>query len=266
MISPKKSLGQNFLIDNNIINKIINSASLEGKHILEIGPGTGSLTTEILKKNPKQLILIEKDKHLCELLEEKFKKDKRIVIYNKDILLLDVEKIMNKNTIIFGNLPYNISTQILVKLIKLNKWPPKYSCLILMFQKEVAQRINAGCNSREYGRISIITQYRLEILNHFIVSKNCFSPKPKVESSVLVFKPILKPSVEIKDLKNLEKITQVFFSNRRKMINKGLIKLFGENEIISKKLELNLSKRPSEIKKELYYEITKYFETTIDFL
>ncbi len=266
MISAKKSLGQNFLIDNNIINKIINITNIEGKYVLEIGPGTGNLTTEILKKNPFKLILIEKDKKLCHLLEEKFKKDERVVIYNKDILLLDVEKVINKNTIIFGNLPYNISTQILVKLIKLDKWPPKYDCLILMFQKEVAQRINAKCNTKEYGRISIIAQFRLKIVNHFIVSKNCFLPKPKVESSVLVFKPIFKPSIEIKDLRYLEQITQIFFSNRRKMINKALKKLFGKNENISRNLELDLSKRPGEIEKELYYKITKYFESSNNFI
>ena len=262
MIIPKKSLGQNFLIDSNVIGKLINSIDINRKNVLEIGPGSGNLTVEILKNNPKNLILIEKDKHLSNFLKEKFNHDKRVEVYNADILSLNVEKFFKKNTIVFGNLPYNISSQILVKLIKLKKWPPKYDYLVLMFQKEVAERINAKYNTKKYGRISVISQLRLEILKHFSVSRNCFFPKPKIESSVLVFKPIRKPIINIKNIEDLEKITQVFFSNRRKMINKAMNKLFGKNETVSKSLKLDLNNRPAEIKKELYYKIAKYLDTS----
>ena len=131
MIKPKKSLGQNFLIDNNIIKKIILSIDIKNNNILEIGPGTGSLTKEIVKNNPKKLILIEKDFHLFERIKKTYQFNKNVKVYNDDVLDIDIEKIVKKNTIIFGNLPYNISTQILVKLIKFKKWPPVYNKLIL---------------------------------------------------------------------------------------------------------------------------------------
>ena len=136
----KKSLGQNFLIDKNIIKKIIKSVDIVNKNILEIGPGRGELTTVILENNPKSLILVEKDTQLSEELNIKFGSDKRVKIFNKDILKFDIEKISLKNFVVFGNLPYNISSQILVKFIKNKKWPG-YSDLIFMFQKELAQKI-----------------------------------------------------------------------------------------------------------------------------
>ena len=121
---PKKSLGQNFLIDKNIIRKIINLVKVNNKNIIEIGPGKGALTDEILKKKPKSLIIIEKDYQLAKSLQNKYLKNKKIIIFNEDILKFDLEKVTRKNTIIFGNLPYNISSQILVKIIKFKKWPP----------------------------------------------------------------------------------------------------------------------------------------------
>jgi 16S rRNA (adenine1518-N6/adenine1519-N6)-dimethyltransferase len=148
MIKAKKSLGQNFLVDNNIINKIINTADIYNKNILEIGPGTGNLTLKILEEKPKSLILIEKDYVLSNNLREKFKHFKNIKVFNEDILKFDIEKKIKKNSVIIGNLPYNISSQILVKLIKFKKWPPNYEKLILMFQKEVADKIMAKSESK----------------------------------------------------------------------------------------------------------------------
>ena len=115
---PKKSLGQNFLVDRNIIKKIVTTTQLENKNVFEIGPGRGALTEEILKKNPKSLFLIEKDFELAQLLKEKYNLNKNIKIYNNDILKIDFEKILLQNSIIFGNLPYNISSQILVKILR----------------------------------------------------------------------------------------------------------------------------------------------------
>ena len=133
----KKSLGQNFLVDKNIIRKIINITSIKNKNIVEIGPGYGSLTDEILKKKPKLISIIEKDFFLYNQLKSKYSNIKNIKIYNADILDFDLEKIVKNNSIIFGNLPYNISSQILVKIIKFKKWPPKFDNLIFMFQKGV---------------------------------------------------------------------------------------------------------------------------------
>ena len=120
----KKSLGQNFLIDNNIIRKIIDQVKIKDKMIIEIGPGRGALTDEILKRKPKLLSVIEKDKNLADKLRIKYKDNKNIKIYSSDILDFDLENIIVKNSIIFGNLPYNISSQILARMVKFKKWPP----------------------------------------------------------------------------------------------------------------------------------------------
>lgn len=262
-IKPKKSLGQNFLYDKNIINKIISQEKIKNYNIIEIGPGTGNLTHEIVKHNPKSLTLIEKDERMCEILNKKLILKKKIRIINKDILSFNLEKILKKNTIIFGNLPYNISTQILVKLIKFNQWPPSYRKLIFMFQKEVAEKILAKSNTSKYGRITIISNWRLKVLNHFNISRNCFFPKPKVDSTLIVFEPIINKYYKIKDISNLEKITQIFFSNKRKMINKSFKKLFGKSEIHKKKLKTNLTYRPSILKEEDYFKIAEYYEKNI---
>ena len=123
MVNPKKSLGQNFLIDKNICKKICQMATISKKNIIEIGAGTGNLSEHILQKNPNSLTLIEKDKNLCKILREKFLKNRRVNVINYDVLKFNLEKITLKNTIILGNLPYNISTQILLKTISFQRWP-----------------------------------------------------------------------------------------------------------------------------------------------
>ena len=257
----KKSLGQNFLIDTNIIKKIINLATVFDKNILEIGPGKGALTNEILKNKPKSLILIEKDALIYKELKLKFINHKNVEIYNADFLKFNIEKKLKKNTIIFGNLPYNISSQILVKIIKFKAWPPKYNSVIFMFQKEMAERIIGTYKTSKYGRLSILRNYRLDILEKFNVSSNCFFPKPKVISSVLHFKPKKKNLPNIKNIENLEKITNIFFSNKRKMINKNIKKILTLNKIKDiKDLKVNL--RPSDIKPAIYYKITELYEKT----
>ncbi len=208
---PKKSLGQNFLVDKNIIKKIINLMSIFNRNILEIGPGRGALTDEILKKNPKSLVLIEKDYLMAKDLRKKYKNENKIKIFNQDILNFEIEKKIEKNTIIFGNLPYNISSQILVKVIKFKSWPPNFTDIVFMFQKEMADRIVGKFNTAKYGRLSILSNYRLNIHKKFDVSANCFFPKPKVTSSVIYFKPKKNSFYNIKNLDNLEKITSIFF-------------------------------------------------------
>ena len=252
MLHPKKSLGQNFLIDKNIINKITSLKNIKNRNILEIGPGRGALTEKILEKNPKSLILIEKDYKLYEVLKKKYKNNNKVTLFNSDILKIDLEKIIDIKSIVFGNLPYNISSQILVKLIKFKNWPPKFTDLIFMFQKEVAEKIIG----KSFGRLTVITNYRLKLSNKFNVSPNCFYPKPKITSSVLHLTPIKKEINKIKNLDNLEMITNIFFSNRRKMIKKNYKKILGKKEIKN----LNLKLRPSDLKSEIYYKITELYE------
>ena len=256
--TPKKSLGQNFLIDQNIINKIINIAEINNKTILEIGPGYGSLTKKILAQNPKKIYAIEKDKNLSMYLENFFINFKKIKIINEDVLDIINNENFGNNLIIFGNLPYNISTQIVVSLIRTKKWPPWYNNLIFMFQKEVAERITAKDGSKNFGRLSIICNWRLDIKKHFNVSKNCFVPKPKIDSTILSFQP-KRVKYNLKKPENLEMITRVLFSHRRKKIKKNFIKLFG-NKSFADELSLNLDKRPEQLSSEMYYKITMKYE------
>ena len=255
MFYSKKSLGQNFLTDRNIIKKIINLKNIENKNIVEIGPGNGAITDEILKFNPSSLIVIEKDNFLLKKLKAKYNKIKSIKFYNDDVLKVDLEKIIKKDSIIFGNLPYNISSQILVRLIKFKRWPPKYSDLIFMFQKEVAEKILG----KTYGRLSIIANYRLKSLSKFDVSANCFFPKPKVISTVIHLVPLKKINFSINNIENLEFITNKFFSNKRKKINKKIKEIFNPKQI-KKFKDLNLNDRPSDLKKEFYYQAVEIYE------
>ena len=259
MINAKKSLGQNFLTDKNIINKILNLVDIKNKNVIEIGPGKGALTNEILKRDPKRLLLIEKDDKISQELNQIYSNVKNVKIYNKDILKFNLEKIVNKDSAIFGNLPYNISSQILVGILKFKKWPPNFNDLVLMFQKELGEKILGGFETKNYGRLSILSNYKLNILKKFLVSNNCFSPKPKITSMVIHFQPKKGFLYKIKDLNNLEKITNILFSNKRKMINKNIRKILNEKEIKSLKA-LRLDIRPGEIKPEIYYKITEIFE------
>jgi len=259
--TAKKSLGQNFLMDQNIINKIIKIGKIaENKTVLEIGSGYGNLTRKIANMKPKKILAIEKDKKLALFLKNIFKDFKNIKIINNDIFNIIENKNLEQNTIVFGNLPYNISTQILASLILLEKWPPWYEILIFMFQKEVADRILAKKNVKDFGRLSILCNWRLDIKKHFDVSKNCFSPKPKINSTVLSFIPKKNNIFNIKNPKHLETVTRVLFSGRRKMINKNFAKLFGHNKSVAKDLNLNLNQRPEELSNEMFYRITMKYE------
>ena len=157
----KKSLGQNFLKDKNIIKKITSLVNFKDRNVIEIGPGEGALTNEILAKDPKSLLTIEKDDVLSKKLEEDNKNNKIYKNLNCDILKLDLDKLNFDNTIIIGNLPYNISSQVLVKILRIKKWPPKYSDVIFMFQKELGEKILGKFLTYNYGRISILTNHKL---------------------------------------------------------------------------------------------------------
>ena len=254
-VKAKKSLGQNFLIDKNILKKIVEVGNINSNDkVLEIGPGTGNLTEYIVKANPKTIIVVEKDFNLTKLLKNKFKK--KVKIINDDILKLS-EDFYDEKFIIYGNLPYNISTQILAfwclsKKIKVKK-------LILMFQKEVADRIVAKVNTKNYSRITILSNWKFYIKKLFDINPECFSPRPKIKSSLLEFTP-KKNIVDIKYPKNIEKITNIFFSQRRKMVKKNFMKLFKNFNEVSKLLNIRLTDRPQNIPIEKFLEIIKIFE------
>ena len=257
MIKAKKSLGQNFLIDKNILEKISNTTEIKDKNILEVGPGTGNLTSTILKKKPKKLIVIEKDNFLAKNLKEIFNEE--LIIINDDVLNIDENLISKEVVSVFGNLPYNISTEILSKWIINLKNKFWFDCLILMFQKEVANRIIAKCNTSNYGRLSIICNWKLNIKKICDIKPESFSPKPKIDSSLLYFYP-KKNFAKINNPKNLEKVTRIFFNQRRKMIKKPFNQLFNGNEKIIEKLKINLNLRPQNLDFETYYKLVNEYE------
>ena len=226
MLIPKKSLGQNFLIDKNICKKIINLSNIKGKNIIEIGPGTGQLTQEIIKINPKKLILIEKDNNLINLLKTKYEHYKNIEFINEDALNYDYSKI--PNAIIYSNLPYNVSTKIIFKLllkfINIDE-------MIFMVQKEVAEKF-------DYNRTKKINKNNFFIFNScfyknlFNISNNVFYPKPKIQSSVITLKP---KNLKGLDLNKLKIFTNKAFKNKRKKL-KNNISFDFENEKIKRLL------------------------------
>ena len=256
-IYPKKSLGQNFLVDRNILEKIVGVTDIHNKTILEVGPGTGNLTSYILKNNPKKIFVIEKDNDLAKSLEENFKD--QLIIINDDILNINENLLSNDKITVFGNLPYNISSEILSRWIINLKDDFWFDHLILMFQKEVADRIIAKFNTSAYGRLSILSNWKLNVKKICDIKPESFSPRPKIDSSLLYFSP-KKDFYKIKDPKNLEKITRIFFNHRRKMIKKPFNQLFNGDQEILNKLKIDLNLRPQNLDFKTFYQLTNEYE------
>ena len=257
-IKPKKSLGQNFLIDRNVLEQIVDTVEITNKEILEIGPGSGNLTTFILKKNPKKIYVIEKDDELALSLKDKFTDE--INIINNDVLQISEDKISSEKLTVFGNLPYNISTEILSKwIININEnfW---FENLVLMFQKEVAERIIAEFNTSKYGRLSILSNWKLNIKKIMDIKPQSFSPRPKIDSSLLLFTP-KENFFKLNDAKNLEMITRVFFSQRRKMLKKPFNQVFNDAKKVAEKFDISLNLRPQNLEPEIYFKLVKEYES-----
>ena len=257
MIKAKKSLGQNFLVDRNILEKIVSVTQITDKTILEVGPGTGNLTSFILKKKPRKIFVVEKDEDLANHLEETFKN--QLTIINDDILKINESSLFESKVTVFGNLPYNISTEILSKWITNSSKDLWFNNLILMFQKEVADRIIAKFDTSNYGRLSIISNWKLNVEKICDIKPSCFSPRPKIDSSLLFFSP-KKDFFKIKNPKNLEKVTRIFFNHRRKMIKKPFNQLFNGNEKVLDELNINLNLRPQNLDFNTYYKLTEAYE------
>ena len=204
------------------------------------------------------MYLIEKDNELSNLLNEKF--NKQITLFNDDILKFN-EQLLSKNKItVFGNLPYNISTEILCKwILNLTSEFCWFNELILMFQKEVADRIIAKFNTSTYGRLAILTNWRLDVKKICDIGPECFSPRPKIDSSLLYFVP-KNNFVKIKNPKNIEKISRVFFMHRRKMLKKPFNQLFNGDQKILDKLKIELNLRPQNLDFNTYYQLTCEYE------
>tara|TARA_B100001250_G_C19569518_1_gene687015 strand:- start:75 stop:830 length:756 start_codon:yes stop_codon:yes gene_type:complete len=248
-MKAKKSLGQNFIHDENFLFKL-NSVIKTGSetNIIEIGPGKGALTRHLLKKKAKKIIVIEKDPDLIEYLEQYKKK---IYIINADALKFDLHSLnIEKESIIVGNLPFNISSQLLIKWAKFKNWPPFYKKMYLMFQKELGERILAKENTKSYGRISVLSQSRFSIKKLLIAPSGIFTPRPKVDGIVLEFTPIKK--YKNINIDKLETILRKAFIHRRKKIKSSL----KEYRTILEINNFNLDLRAENLTTEDYYRLS----------
>lgn len=254
---PKKKFGQNFLICNDASKKISNILNITNNNVLEVGPGNLALTNFIINNNPKKFIALEIDQQLVENIIHKNVKIKNFII-NKDALKFNEHLYFNKeNFYILSNLPFNISSKLLIKWIKIQL---KYNCIngmVLMFQKELADRIVAFHNNKKYGRLSILAQSVFEVNKELLINKDKFNPKPKVDAIVLKFLPIKKKNVDLITFDKLEKITNFFFNSRRKKNITKIKKMFKPSDIKKNKLEFFFDLRPENIPKEIYYKMTR---------
>lgn len=216
-LSPNKKLGQNFLVDENVVRKIILFSQVEGKEVVEIGAGPGTLTV-YLAKTAQKVFAVEIDKKILNVLKEVCQAISNVQIVNSDFLELNVKDLTNGNKVyIVGNLPYYVTSQILFKLFEERECIEKFT---IMVQKEVAQRLLAKPGTKEYGNLTVAMNFYCEIEDYFYVSKNVFYPKPEVDSAVLRARfKIEKPNV---DEKKFFKIVHACFSTRRKTILNAL--------------------------------------------
>ena len=222
-VFAKRSLGQNFITNNNFLlqmNKYIVSTYQD--ILIEIGPGKGALTKYLSSKNFKKLYLIEKDDFLADHLKKRYENLTKIEIIHDDALTFDYSCFDNKKgkIVIYGNLPFNISTKLLSIWLNAAKWPSFFDKMILMFQKEVAERILASHNSKKYGRLSVLVQSRCRVKKLINAPSSIFSPKPRVDGVVIQFEPI--KDYKTINFNNLEQLLEEAFSSRRKKIRNTL--------------------------------------------
>lgn len=252
-ISPRKALSQNFLIDGNIIRKIVASANVTtGDLVLEIGPGPGSLTEALLEKGAK-VIAVEKDPLLAEALKRLQTAGRNLEVHTADILTFPIEKhVKDQKLKVIANLPYNITTPIIAKLIPQIKY---FSSLTLMVQDEVARRFTAKPNTPEYGSFTVFLNFFTNPSYAFGVSKNCFYPVPRVESAIVNLE--LKKPAEVLNEEFFFKMTRRAFEQRRKMLKVSLKELYGSEIVIDalNALHLNPLARPQELSLEQFIQL-----------
>ena len=252
-IFAKKSLGQNFIHNKSFLEKLSEMIISDyNTDIIEIGPGTGALTENLKRKKLNNLILIEKDFELAQMLKTKYELEKNIKVYNNDALNLNLSELSkSENIIIVGNLPFNVSSQLLINWISYAKWPPFYSKMYLMFQKELGKRITSQNNNKNYGKLSVLAQSRCEIKEIIEAPSHIFYPKPKVDGIVLEFTPI-DTFVDV-DIEKLKNILKAAFENRRKKIKNSLsdYSLYFDNWEVEKDL------RPENLEVKKYCSLAK---------
>lgn len=229
-LAAKKSLGQNFLFDLNLTRRIARAAApTDGQTIVEIGPGPGGLTRALLMEGASRIIAVERDERaLAALAEIEAAYPGKLTVMSGDAMAVDWPKLVRGPAKVVANLPYNIGTPLLTGWLTEGDWPPWYSSLTLMFQKEVAERIAAKPGSEHFGRLSVLCQWRCSVHKLFDVHRSAFTPPPKVTSSIVQFLP-KQPDVAC-DVKVLERVTAAAFGQRRKMLRQSLKEVFASPE------------------------------------
>ena len=248
-LSAQKSLGQNFLFDLNLTRRIARAAlPMAGFTIVEIGPGPGGLTRALLAEGAEKVIAVERDRRaLPALAEIAVRYPGRLEVIEGDALAIDFAARIKGPAKIVANLPYNIATPLLIGWLSIEPWPPWFSSLTLMFQKEVAMRIAAAPGSDAYGRLSVISQWRCEAKKLFDVNRSAFTPPPKITSSIVQLVPRAKcdPPCE---LAKLERVTAAGFGQRRKMLRQSLKAVFEKPEDVLLPLGLAPTSRAEELR------------------
>lgn len=249
---PKKKFGQNFLKNKDLLKKISELKDFENKLVLEIGPGKGALTEYLLKKQPKKLIAIEKDEELKPFLlkiQKKYLENFEIIF--QDALRYEYSKFEGKKIFLVANLPYHIATTLVIKWLK---YIENFESIIIMVQREVAERLSAKVSTKFYGRTSILVQLHSDVKKIFDVSPENFHPKPKVNSSVIELSP--KSNLNF-NYEKVDKLLKICFAQRRKKLKNNLNKINYSNleKIIESGIDLNL--RPQDISIENYVMMSK---------
>ncbi len=244
-LAARKGLGQHFLLDRNLTDRIARAAGdLTGRTVLEIGPGPGGLTRSLLMTHAVDVVAVERDRRCIEALRElggAF--PGRLRVIEADALEVDEASLLSGPAVLVANLPYNISTALLVKWLKT---PDRFAAYVLMFQKEVADRIVAGPGTKAYGRLSVMAQWACHVETLFDVNRSAFTPPPKVTSTVLRLTPRDRPLAPA-DRGKLESVTATVFGQRRKMLRGSLKGLFADPEVVLGKLGISPTARPEEL-------------------
>jgi 16S rRNA (adenine1518-N6/adenine1519-N6)-dimethyltransferase len=248
-LSARRSLGQNFLLDFNLTRRIARAAGpLDQATIVEVGPGPGGLTRALLLEGAARVVAIEKDTRCLPALEAiAARYPGRLEVIGGDALAIDYGRLaLQPPTRIVANLPYSVATPLLIGWLKTSPWPPWFDRLVLMFQREVAQRIVAAPGGKDYGRLSVIAQWRTLPRILFGIPAAAFTPRPKVESSLVEFIPRAAPEPSC-DVQRLERVTAAAFGQRRKMLRSSLRQLTPKSEALLQGLGIDPQARAEEL-------------------
>jgi 16S rRNA (adenine1518-N6/adenine1519-N6)-dimethyltransferase len=262
-LTAKKSLGQNFLLDLNLTRRIARAAGpLEGVTVVEVGPGPGGLTRALLMEGAGKVIAIERDERCLAALEEiAAAYPGRLDIVGGDAREIDYASLpLAQPARLVANLPYSVGTPLLIGWLKTDPWPPWFDRLVLMFQREVADRIVAAPGGKDYGRLAVLAQWRTKPRILFSLPPDAFTPKPKVASAVVEFVPRERPEPAC-DVSRLERVTAAAFGQRRKMLRSSLRQLTPDAETLLEELGLDPKARAEELQIADFCRIAEALET-----